>query len=212
MPAIELSADDAWVRMTKSRAASWHGNPVADSHHDTALVRLRESVFRPELQPRQIVRSDDKLFAIGSCFARSIEHALALEDFNVVSQTSDFDQETVTDRGGTAIGFMNRYNPYSIVNELHWALDPAARFPQAALLARRDETYVDPHSNPALAFVGLSETLARRAKVIDIFRRVAGCQVLVVTLGLIEAWYDQETSLYTNMTPPLSEVDHGRFV
>jgi hypothetical protein len=135
-----------------------------------------------------------------------------LEGFDVMSITRAFDHEAVIDRGGTAVGFMNRYNPYAILNELNWALDPKATFPEAALLARRDGAFVDPHTNPALAYVGLSETLARRAKVIDLYRRVAECQVVVVTLGLIEAWYDQETLLYTNMTPPLSEVDHKRFV
>jgi tetratricopeptide (TPR) repeat protein len=43
--------------------------------------------------------------------------------------------------------------------------------------------------------------LARRQIVADIFRSAFACDVAVITLGYIEAWWDAETQLFINITP-----------
>jgi hypothetical protein len=42
-----------------------------------AFQRLRHTLFTPNIDPKFKLRRDDKFYAIGSCFARGVENALA---------------------------------------------------------------------------------------------------------------------------------------
>jgi hypothetical protein len=101
----------------------------------------------------------------------------------------------------TGLGFTNKYNTFSILNELSWALDPEAVFPVESIFQVTENTWFDPHCTPTLQFAGFSETLERRALMQTVAKRVAHCRGLIITLGLVEAWRDCKTGLYTNSTP-----------
>ncbi|MEW6441347.1 MAG: GSCFA domain-containing protein [bacterium] len=166
-----------------------------------AFQRLNQSLFVPLLRPGFAIRPEDKLYAIGSCFARGVELAMAQRGFAVESLSRAFDEEPLRNERMRALGFTNRYSTASILDELTWALDPEASFPERSLIRLDDDHWVDPHTNPTLAFVDLERTLERRRKLMDLARRVKSCRVVVLTLGLVEVWLDAETGHYINMTP-----------
>jgi hypothetical protein len=181
--------------------------------------RLNTRFFTPlGLERTFSVHRDDRVYAIGSCFAREIEKALVRRGFAVESLSPKFD--TIAEefgvagggvRGGSPLGFTNKHNPFAILHDLRWALDPASPFPVEALIPLEDGTYADPHTPQRFPWADLDETLRRRRIVTDVTRRITGCRIVVITLGLIETWVDTHTGFYTNVTPGPDPRDPDRF-
>ncbi len=48
----------------------------------------------------------------------------------------------------------------------------------------------------------LERALARRSEIALVYANLARSQMVIVTLGLVEAWFDNETRLYLNQIPP----------
>ena len=101
----------------------------------------------------------------------------------------------------SGLGFTNKYNTYSILNELRWALDPEAEFPRDSIVPLTKTTWYDPHTNPTLSFVDLEETLQRRAVMQAVTKRITDCRGVIVTLGLAEVWRDAKANVFVNRTP-----------
>src|SRR5207249_7372427 len=59
----------------------------------------------------------------------------------------------------------------------------------------------DPHTTPTLDFVGLEETLERRALIQAVTKRIQSCRAVIVTLGLAEVWRDVHADVFVNCTP-----------
>jgi hypothetical protein len=207
----DISGSEAWHRLQGNSAGRWASGPSADPAEGTAWQRINAApFFAPVIKPEFSISSTDRIFALGSCFARHVEGALFSLGFTVESLTADFDEFEVKGPKNTPIGFMNKYNTESIYNELLWALEPDTEFPAEALVQLDDDLWSDPHTSPALGHAGLDVTLRRHRLMTDVVRRVADCRVVVITLGLVETFVDTLTGLYTNSTPPLN-VQRERF-
>jgi hypothetical protein len=101
----------------------------------------------------------------------------------------------------SGLGFTNKYNTFSILNELRWALDPDAVFPVESIVQVTKSTWSDPHTTPTLELVGFDETLKRRSLMQTVTKRIINCRALIITLGLAEVWRDLQTDVYINRTP-----------
>ena len=99
------------------------------------------------------------------------------------------------------------------MNELRWALDPDAEFPRDSIVPLTDTTWYDPHTNPTLNFVGLEETLERRALMQAVTKRIQNCRAVIITLGLAEVWRDVQADVFVNCTPipSLFKTQPGRY-
>ena len=182
----------------------WHLSGADPQQPDGmyASQRLRRPFFIPKVSPEFRISQSDRLFAIGSCFARGIEASLQRRGFRVESAAKDFDRfATLTKKKVTALGFTNKYTTYSMLNELCWALDPAAKFPEKSLVDLDPGHCIDLHINPTLKVVDRAATLERRRIMQDVNARIRHCRVVFVTLGLVEVWYDKEAEVYLNTTP-----------
>jgi hypothetical protein len=197
------TADEAMKNYTRNAARTWYKDGI-DPNHQTgkyACQRLRHTWFTPQLDPKFKLRRDDKFYAIGSCFARGLEHSLAKHNIGVESAAPEFTKLQPAKTGVSALGFTNKYNTYSILNELRWALDPNAAFPLESIVQLTKTTWYDPHTNPTLNFTGLKETLERRALMQTITKRIKNCRAVIVTLGLAEVWRDVQADVFVNCTP-----------
>ena len=96
------------------------------------------------------------------------------------------------------LGFLKRYNMYSILNELRWALDPRAEFPRESIVQLTKTTWDDPHTTPILEFADLEETLERRALIQTVTKRIKDCRAVIITLGLAEVWRDVKADVFLN--------------
>ncbi len=203
MPTYEIDGPDAYRLLKKNPMARWYkeGADPTDSAGDLAVQRMKQPFFKPRIVPGFSIRRKDRIFAIGSCFARGIEKVLMHQGFAMESAATEFDAFELRAKGATPLGFTNKYTTFSILNELRWALDPAISFPEEAFVQIGDNQWADPHTNPTLEFVDLERTRERRRIITDVTARIAHCEVAIITLGLIETWLDKKTGLYANMAP-----------
>jgi len=201
--ARSAEVDNDWL---ENRANRWYkaGSSPDDNAGDYAFQRLRQKWFTPRIRPKFKFVPDDKFYAIGSCFARGIEHALTGRGVSVESMAPEFAKLQPVNKEVTGLGFTNKYNTFSILNELRWALDPEAVFPIDSIVQVTESTWFDPHITPTLELAGLQETLDRRAMMQTVSKRIANCRAVIITLGLVEVWRDCEVDMYTNSTPARS--------
>jgi GSCFA family len=207
----QLSAQPAYVATATEAVDNYRQNPGATWYKDNAdcnnpagkyaFQRLRQTYFIPHVIPKFKFSRDDKFYAIGSCFARGIESALAARKVIVESAAPEFAKLQPANKEPSGLGFLNKYNTFSILNELRWALDPTAVFPRDSIVQLTGTTWYDPHTNPTLEFVGLEETFERRALMQTVTKRIKDCRAVVVTLGLAEVWRDAKADVFVNRTP-----------
>ena len=196
-------AAEAIDNYRENPAATWYKD-AADPDDITgryAFQRLRQTCFTPQILPKFKLRRDDKFYAIGSCFARGLENVLAAQNIVVESAAREFAQLQPANKETSGLGFTNKYNTYSILNELRWALDPNAEFPRDSIVQLTKTTWYDPHTNPTLEFVGFEETLERRSLMQTVTKRIRNCRAVIVTLGLAEVWRDVKADVFVNRTP-----------
>lgn len=167
-----------------------------------AFNRLKNNLYEPYLETSFSFSKDDNFFTVGSCFARGLEKSLIQDGLNVLSVTNCFDKNNTID-GTTAMGFMNKYNTFSILNEFDWALNN--KFLNGENFIEIDtDLFFDTNTNPTLPISDYKTTIERRRKINSLFNQVKDSRIITITLGLIEAWYDNELKQYLNVTP------HGR--
>lgn len=155
----------------------------------------------PRGTPSYAIAADATVFTLGSCFAREVDKALTRAGFHVVSRSAELDAEV--QRPGKDESLYNKYTVHSILNELRWALDPATPYPGAAALVEVSPGRWADLQLGGSAFSGsLDEMLVLRAAYGRVMARAAEADVVVLTLGLVEAWFDTQTGLYLNAAPP----------
>lgn len=157
-------------------------------------------VPRPVGRPSFSIARDAKIFTMGSCFAREVDKALRTLGFTVVSRDSGVDAEV--ERSGKDESLYNKYIVHSILNELRWALDPAAPHPGQDALVPNGTQWTDPQLGGTTFSGTLDQMLAFRGAFGATMARVKEADVVIITLGLVEAWYDKVSGLYLNGAPP----------
>jgi hypothetical protein len=209
------SATEAVKIYARNPARSWYKDEVDpdDQTGNYAFQRLRKTWFTPEVDPKFKLHQDDKFYAIGSCFARGLESSLAGHKMAVESAAPEFAKLQATNKQGSGLGFINKYNTYSILNELRWALDPDAEFPEESIVPLTDTTWYDPHTTPTLELVGFEETMERRRLIQAVTKRIQNCRAVILTLGLAEVWRDVRADVFLNCTPipSLFKTQPGRY-
>ena len=216
MSTYQYDSSDALANFRDNKYSRWFkaGINPDDPEGSFAVQRTKADFFTPFIpDPGFRISTEDGIFAMGSCFARGIENALIGKKFSVISAASEFDQFELAQPNVTGRGFMNKYSTHSMRHELEWALNPSINFPEKSLVQLKDGTYADPSTNPTLKWVELDETIKRHNTISEVVSRIASCKVVVLTLGLVELWHDQETGTYLNMTPlpQMHDLYPGRY-
>src|SRR4029077_6694407 len=70
-----------------------------------AFQRLRHTWFTPKVDPKFKLRREDKFYAIGSCFARGLENALAAHKITVESAAPEFAKLQPANKEVSGLGF-----------------------------------------------------------------------------------------------------------
>jgi len=177
----------------------------------SARDRLLRRICVPASKQSFRCAPQDTFFAMGSCFARNVEERLEIAGATVLSR-----KMAMRDLGvGSArtLGAFNKYNPFSILQELQFA-SGERDFPEAGFLAAGDGLFYDAQLRASSGNAKIADLHARRAEIKAAFAQAFVADVLVLTLGLIEAWFDNEAGLYlTEMPPPRLILLHPeRFV
>lgn len=177
----------------------WWSRHQADS--PPAASRTRQFVFLPEVQARFGLRLEDKIFTIGSCFARHIERHL--EKYGYRFETLNPKFYVAPDECTSPQGFYNRFTTHSMLNELKWGLG-LEEFPEAAYYTDEKGRWQD--GQLLASFATLERAREVRANLRAVTSTMASSDVLILTLGLVEAWHDAATGHYMNVAPPQAVV------
>ncbi|MFP5434631.1 MAG: GSCFA domain-containing protein [Alphaproteobacteria bacterium] len=179
--------------------AQWSiGGPDADERgYESVTAQMAGgrvfSEFTPFITPKFHLGENPALFTSGSCFAREIEHALHAQGKTVLSWSPDC---------GLSPASFNRYNIFSVLNDFRLAQGGGY---DEDLMWETPIGWIDYSGNDVLPT--RDALVSARNASIKIHKQIAQADVFIVTLGLIETWYDLKTNTYLNFTP--SEVLAG---
>ncbi|MEI9964340.1 MAG: GSCFA domain-containing protein [Caulobacteraceae bacterium] len=166
---------------------------------------------QPRFSPSFRIGREELIFTVGSCFARNIENQLILEGYNVAAKQFRPPEDTGFKAGPDAL--LNRYLVHSIANELRWGLGHGKPFRQRYYAQMGPDKWFDPHMNPAITPAPLEVVEARREAVRRYMALAAQARVVIMTLGMAEAWFDRKNGLYLNgvLPPRAREREPERF-
>lgn len=179
-------------------------NPVGMWPDGRRRGQRLEGIADIKPQPSFTIEPDDKLMTIGSCFAREIEKALAARGFDLPTTALVLPAEERA--SATANDILNKYTIHSMANEIEWAFEEPDMAPEDLFVTAGDGLWHDPHLVANMDPVTLERAIERRGQVLDIMRRLPECRVIVVTLGLAEAWFDTKLGIYLNVMPPQAAI------
>lgn len=194
-----MDAAEAWARTARNKQARWNYDPPRFGQSPVGVIH----------HPKFKLNSTDKFFCIGSCFARNIEEHLIYSRMEVLSKRVYSPLEEWSNRPNA---FMNKYTLSSMLNELRWVTEPVDV--SADMFFEVDGGWLDPQLSPAAHPTSFERVVERRYYLSnEVFSRVRQADVVVVTLGLVEAWFDNMTGLWLNGSPPLRNIkaQPGRF-
>ncbi len=175
--------------------------PIGNQQHITSYdipdrARFDTARFdRPDLglevRPSFQIGPDDRIFVIGSCFAREIDTALTRAGFHV---------------GGGSVG--NKYNNFSMLQSLAWTLD-AATFHEGLIAEMNDNQWFDGHRHPVEYHASPTAAVRAHRELLERVRDALNdADVIIITLGLVEAWRDKAAAAWLNCTPPTNVCDY----
>lgn len=170
----------------------------------------------PIVTPKFSLADARSFFTIGSCFARNIEEFLDQRGYEVPTAQFFVPKEEWPTRPS---GILNKYTPPSIYQELDRTFrglkEEGAKqdeILQETILHVKDGTAVDMEL-AGFAKVTPERALERRRQVLNTFAHAFSADVVTLTLGLVESWWDNHHGRYVQQVPPLAVAkDHpGRF-
>jgi hypothetical protein len=181
-----------------------------------AKNRLIPEVW-PEFFPSFKIDKNDKIFTIGSCFARNIEDYLANLGYNIPMKSFFVPKEECPNLKRPN-GILNKFSPTAIFQEINWCDqiyseggNVTFKNIEKFLYICSDELVIDTNIG-CYAPVLKKRALKRRQEIYDVFSQIFSSQVVIMTLGLIEAWYDLEKNIFIQRVPnELMKNDRQRF-
>ncbi len=177
-----------------------------------SVERVSASALDPVLAAPFRISPTDKVATAGSCFAQHIARTLVAHGFHylVTERADDLSPETQLARnyGVFSARFGNVYTARQLLQLLEMALGVAPS-PQGLVWPRVDGRWVDglrPYIEPE-GFDDEAQALASRQQMLactsDMFQ---GCDVLVFTLGLTEAWHRPADGVVLPLAPGVASA------
>jgi len=175
-----------------------HKNKLARDYPSKLDPRYNLGLIYPSLEPRFFIPQNCTIFTIGSCFARNIEEKL--QGFSLPTRSFSVPKTEWPNRPN---GLLNEYNPGTICQRIAWALTGKS-FDKSGVI-EEGAGYVD-LLLPACTPVTEERIFQRRNDIDSVYKFLLASDVVIITLGLIEAWYDCRSSLYINRMPPAQAI------
>ncbi len=156
-----------------------------------------EPVTKPAFDVPFRLEPGEKIFTVGSCFARHVEYELGKRGFSLPMQ----DMFRTPAFEGIDTNVVSNFGTPSIYNEFAWAFGEKAFDEDYGFVEIRPDRWIDLHLVRSVRPGPLEEVRHRRTVLQESIRTLADCRVLIMTLGLVELWWDAESGDYLNETP-----------
>lgn len=168
---------------------------------DREDARFDDRFIFPAHEPSFSISKDQSVFTIGSCFARNVEEALLAQGISVPTAHFEAPQDEAP---GRANRVLNQYNPGTMqqcIEAMDRPVDDRSLYAQNTSPPGGD--VVDGLLATGTRRVSQARAMERRQQIVDLYKSgLEQSEIVVVTLGLVEAWYDLESELYLNEAPP----------
>jgi len=193
-----VSCQDALQARKVNASSDWckydSDGPVAPP--GSALQRFNlGGFFKVENKAKFKISRAEKVYTIGSCFAREIERALVFEGFNVPTSRVSIDPSYYRSPTRYLNTVLNKYNPYSMAYEILRGLNRLTLIDRG-LIPVGDKWY-DPSASHTDPLPRASVEILR--DILDrVTEEVKTSSVFILTLGYTEAWFDTRTNVAFN--------------
>lgn len=162
--------------------------------------RFQTDLLFPTLNPSFTLDGSAKVFTIGSCFARNIEIVLAKHAVDLPTMSFRVDESEWPHRPN---GLLNQYNPGTTSQRILAATGEWQE--PAETIVESDGGYMD-LSLPGGSPVTYERATERRREIDGVYAHLTGSDLVIITLGLVEAWFDHEAGAYLNKMPGVRYV------
>lgn len=196
----------------KNAHAQWCSHDVQTPGANPLYAACRLATDTPELRfvPKFALEAQQTIYAIGSCFARELEKGLAARGYS----TASFDPSvmfTELFRGPNfwdTRTYLNRYTLGSMLREIDNLLD-INPLGENELLCDSAGKLHELHYGAGLIPGNHELVAARRTSAKRMGSAISQADIIVITLGLIEAWFDTESDAYMHEAPPTHLLRRG---
>jgi hypothetical protein len=175
--------------------------PPPDGHGpNSAAHRLTTGDFcRIATFPKFKLRAGLRFFTIGSCFATHIGHALVRHGFEVDSLNLDVPGEYFDDPKYAGPIALIKFTAHSILNEMETNVlgKPA---PDNGLVEVSPGLFWNPQLHK-ISPTTMERALFVKEQVRRTVSRIVDADVVFITLGLTETWFDKTTGAVVNENP-----------
>lgn len=197
MPIEIISAEETWSKNQKeNKQRRWPSRQTAERLYPIA---------EPKTQTSFKIKTDEKIFCIGSCFAAELGRALHRLNYQVLSVFHDLPKSA--NRSSTDEGMFHKYNVATIYNELSWALNPQTPYSHEQVLIETTGQRLQDYQLAGRRYADEPDIAKQfRTAFNQAFKAVQTADVVILTLGLSEAWFDKETQLYLNTAIPVELI------
>ena len=185
-----LDTDKTWSR----------GLNAANEVHlptDAACRLTAEDFADIHHEPKFKLKKDSTIFTFGSCFARNIEDIFEMKGYDV--QTTKLQLPRELYKGQKPSSVLTKFNTQSMLTELQISFGERGLDEDGLIEIKEGRFW-----NPQLHRVGLVErdqALFVKEKVHENVRMIEVANLVIVTLGLTEYWYDKVLGVPLNDTP-----------
>ncbi|WP_284376125.1 GSCFA domain-containing protein [Amylibacter marinus] len=187
MPLEKIDANEAYMRALRNKFRQYPSRKKG--------VERLLPVPRINVSPSFTFGPDSRVFTSGSCFARYIEKSLEFSGFPILSLLTDLPE--LPDNSGFS---PNKYSIFSVLNELRWAANKDDVDVDELLLENKDGTYLDLQINATLS-ADLDTMRTLRRIYMDSYAKAFEADVVIITLGFSQAWFDKKLGCYLNIAP-----------
>ena len=155
-------------------------------------------MFLPKLSPRFSLSKNEKIFTIGSCFAREIERLLIENKFDVPVKGFEIPQGEFE---WPAADLLNEYNAGTIFQRIESVFGKFEYTDQIGIESIKNgyvDLFLHIHNKP----IALERLVQRRKEINELYQELLTSSTIIITLGLTECWYDSVGCLlYTSSEP-----------
>ncbi|MTJ83907.1 MAG: GSCFA domain-containing protein [Telmatospirillum sp.] len=193
---LEMEAQAAYRIATKNR---WARFPTMEDPRYQAITTDKTGFLRPMIDPKFKIKSGDTVFTIGSCFVREIEPHL--EAFGCRVPVRQFPVPwTEMPLGQEGVQIFNEYTAGTMCQRILSAFGKF-KYDLDAGLEMSDGAFRDLLLQHNATPVALDRLIERREQIDTLYKEMKNADVVLITLGLIEAWYEESSGVYLNRTP-----------
>ncbi|KZL04622.1 GSCFA family protein [Pseudovibrio axinellae] len=184
--------------------ATYKANPYSGWPNRDELDDRLAHFTLPAVKPKFKLEAHDRVFTIGSCFARNIENAL-VETGRTIAGRDLWLNSGLVDRNNPS-SILNNFAVSSIENELDWAFGEARFNVEEHCYQYANGKWQDLHIPQAIKASRLDLLEQRRDLIHKTYRLLESSSFIIITLGLVEAWFDKKAQKYLNLTPPKEAI------